>query len=61
MLLLSRKQGEKIVISDQNIVVTVLEVAGNRIRLGITAPDTVRIHREEILLRTQSETPQTSD
>jgi carbon storage regulator len=47
MLVLSRKLGEKIVIG-QDIVLTVIEVTGNRVRLGITAPDDVPIFREEL-------------
>jgi carbon storage regulator len=48
MLVLSRKCGEKIVIPEQNIVVTVLEVRGEQVRLGISAPTDVPIYREEI-------------
>ena len=48
MLLLSRKCGEKIVIPQLNITVTVLEIRGDRIRLGVTAPLNVSVHREEI-------------
>jgi len=48
MLTLSRKCGEKIVIPQLNISVTVLEIRGDRIRLGITAPVHVSVHREEI-------------
>lgn len=47
MLVLSRKKEEAIVIGD-NIRVTVLEVRGNRVRLGIQAPDDVAVHRLEI-------------
>ena len=47
MLVLSRKSGEAIVISD-NIVVTVLEVKGGRVKLGFTAPGDTPIHRSEI-------------
>ena len=47
MLVLSRKQGEKVIIGN-GIAVTVLEVQGNRVRLGIEAPDDVRILREEL-------------
>jgi len=47
MLVLSRKQQEGIVI-DQNIRVTVLEVRGNRIRLGIEAPSAVTVRRIEL-------------
>jgi len=48
MLVLSRKTNESIVIND-NIVVTVLEVIGNKIRLGIEAPKAVSVLRSEIL------------
>lgn len=48
MLVLSRKIGEKIVIPQQNITLTVLEIRGDRIRLGITAPADVTVHRQEI-------------
>ena len=47
MLVLSRKPGEKVVIGD-GITVTVVEVKGNRIRVGIDAPDQVRILRAEL-------------
>ncbi len=47
MLVLSRKLQEGIVI-DQNIRVTVLEVRGNRIRLGIEAPTAVTVRRSEL-------------
>ncbi len=47
MLVLSRKIGEKVVIGN-NITVTVVETKGNRVRLGISAPDDVRILREEL-------------
>ena len=48
MLVLSRKLGEKIVIPTHNITLTVLEIRGDRIRFGITAPPEVPVHREEI-------------
>ena len=47
MLVLSRKPGEAIVIGD-GITVTVVEVKGERVRLGFTAPAEVPIHREEL-------------
>lgn len=46
MLVLSRKRSESIVINDQ-IQITVLEVRGNQVRLGIKAPKEVPIHRTE--------------
>ncbi len=48
MLVLSRKVDEKIVIGS-DIVVTVLEIRGNRIRLGIEAPREVPVHRAELV------------
>lgn len=47
MLVLSRKVGEKVMIGD-SIVITVLEVVGGRVRLGIEAPDCVPILRKEL-------------
>jgi len=55
MLVLSRKTGEKIVIPDLGIELTVLEVRGDRIRLGISAPDNVKVHREEVWQRIHQE------
>jgi carbon storage regulator len=48
MLVLSRKIGERIVISDE-IVIEVLQIKGNQVRLGVTAPSGVRILREELV------------
>lgn len=48
MLVLTRKAGERIVIAD-NVIVEVLEVQGNRVRIGIQAPQGVTILREELL------------
>ena len=47
MLVLSRKSGEALVIGN-DITVTVLEVRGDRVKLGFTGPADVPIHREEI-------------
>ena len=47
MLVLSRKRGESIVISD-DITVTVLEVQGSRVKLGFVAPGEAPIHRAEV-------------
>ena len=47
MLVLSRKKDETIVI-DENIIVTVVEIRGDRVRLGFVAPKDVTIHRREI-------------
>ena len=47
MLILSRRIGETIVVSD-NIFVTILRITGNQIRIGIDAPREVSVHREEV-------------
>jgi len=47
MLVLSRKVDQKIIIGD-DIQVAILRVEGNRVRIGITAPDDVAIRRAEI-------------
>lgn len=52
MLVLSRKLGEAIVIGD-NVTVTVLELQGDRVRLGFNAPRELPIHREEVHERLQ--------
>lgn len=47
MLVLSRKRGERIVIGE-SIVITVVEIRGDKVRLGIVAPKDVPVHREEV-------------
>jgi carbon storage regulator len=54
MLVLSRKLNESIVIND-NVVVTVLGVQGDRVRLGINAPVEIPVHRQEVYEKMQSE------
>lgn len=56
MLVLSRKKNESIVI-DENIVITVVEVRGEKVRLGIEAPREIPIHRSEIHNAIRSEQP----
>lgn len=51
MLVLSRKVGETIVVPDCDLTITVVQVRGNRVRLGLSAPEDVRIDREEISQR----------
>lgn len=47
MLVLSRKKHESVMIGDK-VAVTVVEVRGDKVRLGIEAPDDVPVHRREI-------------
>ena len=47
MLVLSRKGNESIVIND-NITVTVVEIRGDKVRLGIEAPRDIPVHRQEV-------------
>ena len=50
MLVLTRRVNERILIGD-NVTVTVLEVHGDQVRLGIDAPRDIKVFREEVLLR----------
>ena len=54
MLILTRKSGEKITIGD-DVVVSVLEIKGTQIKLGIDAPRGIAVHRGEIYDRIQQE------
>lgn len=47
MLILSRNKGQKIIVN-QDIVISVIEVSGEQVRIGIEAPENVAIYREEI-------------
>ncbi len=53
MLVLSRKQDEKIIIGD-SITVMVVAIQGDKVRLGIEAPKHVTVHREEVYKAIQS-------
>jgi carbon storage regulator len=57
MLVLTRKIGESLAINE-NIRITVLEVKGKTVRLGIEAPDDIKVFREEIFLKIQEENRQ---
>jgi len=56
MLVLSRKKNESIIIND-HIVVTVVEIRGDKVRLGIDAPKDVSVHRREVYEAIQSQAP----
>jgi carbon storage regulator len=54
MLILTRKLGESITI-DNDIKITVLSIHGKQVKIGVDAPDTVSVHREEIFKKIKSE------
>ncbi len=54
MLALTRKKGESLVINN-NIEVTILEIRGDQIKLGISAPRDVSVYRKEVYLQIQEE------
>lgn len=54
MLVLTRRPGESIVVGD-NIVVTVIEIKGGQVRIGIDAPRDVDVYREEIYEQVRQE------
>jgi carbon storage regulator len=54
MLVLSRQRDESIMIGD-NIVVTIVDIRGDKVRLGINAPSEIPVHRQEIYEAIQRE------
>jgi carbon storage regulator len=54
MLVLSRQKDESIMIGD-DVEITIVDVRGDKVRLGINAPRTVSVHRKEIYLALQKE------
>jgi carbon storage regulator len=54
MLVLSRQRDESIIIGD-NIIVTIVDVRGDKVRLGIEAPTEIPVHRQEVYEAIQRE------
>lgn len=54
MLALSRKKGESLVLNN-NVEVTVLEIRGDQVKLGVKAPREVPVYRKEVYLQIQKE------
>ena len=59
MLVLSRQRDESIIIGD-NIVVTIVDIRGDKVRLGIEAPTEIPVHRREVFEAIQRENQQAS-
>jgi len=57
MLVLSRQKDESIVIGD-DVEITIVDVRGNKVRLGITAPKDITVHRREVYDAIQREKEQ---
>lgn len=60
MLALSRKKNEAIIINN-NIEITVLDIRGDQIKLGISAPKEVPIYRKEVYIQIQNENKNATD
>ena len=60
MLVLSRQRDQSIVIGD-NVVVTIVDVRGDKVRLGIEAPSEIPVHRQEVYDAIQREAEKTAE
>ena len=60
MLALSRKKNEAIVINN-NVEITILEVKGDQVKVGITAPKEVPVYRKEVYLQIQEANREAAD
>jgi carbon storage regulator len=59
MLVLTRKKDQSIVINE-NIEITILEVQGDQVRIGINAPKSISVHRKEVFLQIAEENKKAS-
>ena len=60
MLVLSRKKGESIMIGN-DIEITVMDIQGEQVRIGINAPKNIAVHRKEIFIEIQQENKKAAD
>ena len=60
MLALSRKRDESLII-DNNIEVTILDIRGDQVKIGISAPKSIPIYRKEVYLQIQESNKQAMD
>ena len=56
MLVLTRTRGKRIVVGD-DIVITVVDIRGDRVKLGFSCPDEIPVHREEVFRRIHENEP----
>jgi len=54
MLVLTRKKGQSIMVGD-NVELTIIDIQGDQVRVGVNAPRSVAIHRREVFLEIQEE------
>jgi carbon storage regulator len=57
MLVLSRKRNESLIIGD-DIIITVTDIDGNRVRIGVDAPKDVSVHRRELYIKIHGKAPE---
>jgi carbon storage regulator len=57
MLVLSRRAGESVVLGE-DVTITVLEVRGDVVRIGIDAPRSLKVHRAELLVQLEASNPE---
>lgn len=62
MLVLSRQRDESIIIGD-NIVITIVDIRGDKVRLGIQAPKEIPVHRQEVYdaIKREASQPEKTD
>jgi carbon storage regulator len=61
MLVLSRRIGERIVVPHCDLTVTVIAIKGKAVRLGISAPDDIRVYRKEVTQQGKPEGSETTE
>jgi carbon storage regulator len=57
MLVLSRKKNESLIIGD-DIIVTITDIDGNRVRVGVEAPKEISVHRRELYMKIHGKAPE---